>query len=163
MGRGGQGRPAKPTRLKVLEGDRKDRVNTTEPIPFDVEVVPPAWLVALDHEAEVGTETALDVWHRLAPDLIRTKVLTAWDVEAFAVFCDAVVNHRRAAEQVSREGVTGEGARGGIVKHPAVTATKDYAEIMVRYGARFGLTPTDRASLSLGQEHKDPTEDLLSG
>ena len=162
MGRGGQGRPAKPTPLKVLHGDRKDRLNQTEPVPDEGAIEPPGWLVELDRQAEAGTETALDVWHRLAPDLIRKRVLTSWDVEAFAVYCDAVVGHRRAAAQVAEQGLTVQGVRG-VVKNPTLTALKDYAEIVSRYGARFGLTPSDRASLSVGGEQRDPKDDLLSG
>jgi P27 family predicted phage terminase small subunit len=162
MGRGGQGRPSKPSSLKVLHGDRKDRINDAEPVPDAEEVTAPAWIVAIDHEAEVGTETALDVWNRLAPDLVRKKVLTSWDVEAFATYCDAVVNHRRASEEVARDGVTVMGAKS-IVRNPAVVAAKTYADVMARYGARFGLTPSDRASLSLGEGRRDPREDLLSG
>ncbi|MFF4548601.1 phage terminase small subunit P27 family [Streptomyces sp. NPDC001406] len=162
MGRGGQGRPSKPTALKVLHGDRSDRINAAEPVPDEGDIQPPAWLAELEAEAEPGTGSALGVWRRLAPDLIRKRVLTAWDVEAFAVFCDAVVGHRRAALEVARSGLTVAGARG-VVKNPALTALKDYAEILSRYGARFGLTPSDRASLSIGGDAQDPKYDLLTG
>ncbi|MDG9703795.1 phage terminase small subunit P27 family [Streptomyces sp. DH37] len=162
MGRAGQGRPSKPTSLKVLHGDRKDRINDTEPVPDEGAIEPPGWLVELDRQADAGQETALDLWHRLAPDLIRKRVLTPWDTEAFAVFCDAVIGHRRAAVQLATEGLTVQGSRG-VVKNPMLTALKDYTEIVVRYGSRFGLTPSDRASLSLGGEQRDPKEDLLSG
>ncbi|WP_304455971.1 phage terminase small subunit P27 family [Nocardiopsis sp. YSL2] len=162
MGRGGQGRPTKPTSLKVLHGDRPDRINDGEPIPDEGEIAPPEWLLDLDAEAKDGVESALDVWHRLTPDLIRQGVLTAWDVESFAVFCDAVVGHRRAAMTVSREGLTIAGARG-TVKNPALTALKDYAEIVARYGARYGLTPSDRASLSIGGDAHGAKDDLLTG
>ncbi|WP_151484851.1 P27 family phage terminase small subunit [Streptomyces albicerus] len=49
------------------------------------------------------------------------------------------------------------------MKNPALTALKDYAEIVGRYGARFGLTPSDRASLSIGGDARDPKDDLLTG
>jgi len=159
---GSRGPAPKPTSLRLLHGDHPERVNKAEPVPDEGSVEPPGWLVELDRQAEAGTETALDVWHRLAPDLIRKRVLTPWDVEAFAVFCDAVVGHRRAAAQVAEQGLTVQGARG-VVKNPALTALKDYAELVVRYGARFGLTPSDRSQLSLGGEQRDPKDDLLSG
>lgn len=153
MGRGGQGRPAKPTNLKVLHGDRKDRINDGEPVPAAVEVVPPAWFAEAAAASPEGQESALDVWHRMAPDLIDKGVLTTWDVEAFAVYCDVVVRFRQASMEVSRTGMTIDGARG-TVKNPAVTAAKDYADLMHRYGARFGLTPSDRAGLKV--ERGDP-------
>ncbi|MGW0824465.1 P27 family phage terminase small subunit [Streptomyces sp. NPDC002845] len=68
-------------------------------MPDEGKIGPPAWLVDLDAEGEDSTESALDVWRRLVPDLIRKRVLTPWDVEAFAVFCDAVTGYRRTAVQ----------------------------------------------------------------
>ncbi|GAB3214291.1 hypothetical protein GCM10027294_53490 [Marinactinospora endophytica] len=94
------GRPRKPTAQKRLDGDREDRINNNEPIPSARPVEPPAWLIALDVDAHPGEETALDVWQRLAPDLEKTGVLTPWDADHLAVFCDAVINHRRASEEV---------------------------------------------------------------
>ncbi|MFD7319545.1 P27 family phage terminase small subunit [Streptomyces sp. NPDC059875] len=86
-------------------------------------------------------------------------VLTAWDVEAYANWCDAVARRRTAAEHVAQE--------GAVVEHPVyskngdVTGTRvgknawllalDAADAQVqRYGARFGLTPSDRAQLKIG-------------
>ncbi len=63
---------------------------------------------------------------------------------------------------MARSGLTVAGARGQV-KNPALTALKDYAEIVGRYGARFGLTPSDRASLSIGGDARDPKDDLLTG
>jgi P27 family predicted phage terminase small subunit len=163
VGKAGQGRPAKPTSLKVLHGDRKDRINTSEPQPTESTVTPPAWLALADAETEQAHESALDVWRRMAPDLIKRGVLTAWDVEAFAVYCDAVVKFRQASLEVTRGGMTIEGARGSV-KNPAVTAAKDYADLMQRYGARFGLTPSDRASLSVkGDEDAGKGAERLLG
>ncbi len=100
MGR--RGPPPKPTALRVLHGDRKDRINTSEPSPAAAEVRPPDWL---------GGE-ALGVWRRLAPDLERKGVLSAWDVEAFAVYCDAAVRHVKSVERLDVEGEVVAGARG---------------------------------------------------
>lgn len=148
MGRGGQGRPKTPTAVAELNGYRKDRINHDEPQPAEAEVVPPNWMVLAHNETPTGEESSLDVWQRLAPDMITKKVLTAWDVESFAVYCTSVVGYRRAALEVARHGMTRETAQG-IVKNPAVTAMKDCADLMNRYGAKFGLTPSDRAALAI--------------
>ncbi|MCA1185718.1 phage terminase small subunit P27 family [Saccharopolyspora sp. 6T] len=148
MGRGGQGRPSKPTALKILHGDQKSRINVDEPIPDLGEIRPPEWLVLIDGESPDGAETALDVWNRMVPDLIAKGVLTPWDVEGMAVYCDAVIKHRQASIEVARNGMTIQGSQG-TTKNPAVTAMKDCAELMNRYGAKFGLSPSDRANLSL--------------
>lgn len=150
MGRRGPA-PA-PTALKLLHGvDKKNpgRVNRDEPQPSELEIEPPAWLA----------EDAVEVWDRLAGDLIAKRVLTAWDVDAYAAFCDAVARRARAAEHLADE--------GEVVEHPVynkngdVTGSRlgknpwllvlDGADAQVqRYGARFGLTPSDRGQLKLG-------------
>jgi phage terminase small subunit len=77
----GQRGPApRPTALKILHGDREDRINRTEPVPSDGEVEPPTWL----------TEGARERFLRLAPDLHRNAGLAWWDNDMFAVYCDLV-------------------------------------------------------------------------
>ncbi|MBB6174200.1 P27 family predicted phage terminase small subunit [Nocardiopsis mwathae] len=82
-------------------------------------------------------------------------VLTSWDVDLFAVYCDAVVNHRRASAEVARRGILVEGQRGNLVKNPALQVARDYADMMSRIGARFGLSPSDRAGIDI-VEGDDP-------
>lgn len=156
---GERGPRKKPSAQARLEGARD--VNDDEPIPAEGDVFPPAWLVALGHEADIGTETGLDVWHRLAPDLVRTGVLTPWDVDEFAVFCDAVINHRLAAAEVAKHGLLVYGAKGNLVKNPATQLTRDYADVMVKIGARFGLSPSDRAGLRVERGSSDDSEDYF--
>lgn len=153
MGRGGQGRPAKPTTLKVLHGDRSDRVNTAEPVPSG-EVVPPEGL----------SDGALAVWRRLAPDLERKGVLTAWDVDEFAVVCDAVARHRRAAEILDEESEVGQNRFGERVVRPWFRVWAETAGVLAKFGGRFGLSPSDRASLAVADDEPGgDKEDLLSG
>lgn len=146
---GKRGPAPKPTGLRVLHGDRKDRINTDEPAPGVLDVDPPAWLSA----------AALEVWHHLAEDLAVKGVLTAWDTEAYACWCDAVARRREAAERVAEEGAVVEhpvyNKNGDLTGHrlgknPWLLAL-DAADAQVqRYGARFGLTPSDRAQLKIG-------------
>ncbi|MEU3020100.1 phage terminase small subunit P27 family [Nocardiopsis sp. NPDC007018] len=149
---GERGRKSKPTSLKILHGDREDRINRDEPLPGQGEVVAPAWIVELDEASTGEHETALGVWNRLAPDLARKGVLTPWDVDQFAVFCDAVVRHREATRAVDREGALVEGQKGNLVRNPGIQIARDYADLMVKVGSRFGLTPGDRADLKIERE-----------
>ncbi|TQE35464.1 phage terminase small subunit P27 family [Streptomyces ipomoeae] len=145
---GKRGPAPKPTQLRVLHGDRKDRINADEPTPDVGEVLPPAWL----------SDAALDVWEAFAGDLEAKRVLTPWDTEAFANWCDAVARRRDAAEHVEEEGAVVEAPvfnkNGDLVGHrraknPWLMAL-DAADAQVqRYGARFGLTPSDRAQLKI--------------
>lgn len=139
MARGeGGGRPPKPTNLKVLHGDRADRVNTTEPQPATHGVEPPQWLAG----------EALQRWYEMAPDRIAKQVLTAWDVEAFAEFCVAVVH-----------------ARDALLADPFDSAhAKRCVDMVTALGGRFGWTPSDRTKLTIGDgPRRDDDGDLLTG
>ncbi|MFJ9382061.1 phage terminase small subunit P27 family [Streptomyces sp. NPDC101455] len=148
---GKRGPAGKPTALRVLHGDRKDRINTDEPQPSAGDVAAPDWL----------SDRALEVWDAYAPDLEAKRVLTSWDVETFAAWCDAVARRRDAAEHVDDEGAVveldvfnknGELTGTRRAKNPWLLAL-DAADAQVqRYGARFGLTPSDRASLKIPNE-----------
>jgi P27 family predicted phage terminase small subunit len=152
VGKAGQGRPTKPSALKVLHGDRKDRLNTEEPVPSG-DILPPAGL----------SERALAVWERLAPDLTAKGVLSAWDTDEFAIVCDAVARHRTAAERLDLEGETGENRFGERVVSPVFRVWAESASVIAKFGGRFGLSPSDRASLKVGDATKKPSEDLLTG
>ncbi|MFC8247710.1 P27 family phage terminase small subunit [Streptomyces chartreusis] len=143
---GKRGPVGKPTALRVLHGDRKDRINSDEPQPDADEIAPTDWL----------GERALEVWAAYAPDLEARQVLTPWDVEAFAAWCDAVARRRDAAEHVDEETAVVE--LDVFNKNGELTGTRrakntwllalDSADAQVqRYGARCGLTPSDRAGL----------------
>lgn len=139
----------------MLHGDRKDRINTDEPQPASGEVVAPEW-IGDDARAE---------WARLAPDLVRTGVLTAWDTDAFAVLVTAIVHHRQAAQLVNTTGVVVANPNGaGAIPNPALRVVTEQARIITTYGGRFGLTPSDRAQLKIGGkvETKADAQRLLS-
>lgn len=53
MGR--RGPAAKPTQLRILHGDRKDRINDGEPVPPEAEVACPDW----------ASDPARAIWERL--------------------------------------------------------------------------------------------------
>jgi P27 family predicted phage terminase small subunit len=161
MGRRGPA-PA-PTALKLVKGTRKDRVNTAEPKPAEVagKVIPPEWLTA----------DALELWTQYAPDLERQGVLRAWDVEHFAAWCDSAAQRRRAtaalaeSSEVVEEPVISKGELVGhrLVRNPWTLVQKSATDAMQRYGARFGLTPSDRSQLKVGDGTTNPTDDLLTG
>lgn len=140
-------RKPRPNHLKALEGCREDRLNRDEPIPEeDGDIVPP---VQLPNDAQA-------VWDRLAPDMIEKRVLTAWDVDAFASYCRSVALYNRAAALVDESPVTAAGSHGGTVINPAVRAMAT-AEAMARsIGQRFGLTPGDRAALKVDHSSGRP-------
>ena len=142
-----------PTSLKLLHGTRSDRVNTSEPVPAQGEVQPPAWL----------DEDALQVWNRLAPDLTDKGILTPWDTDAFGEYCALVVVNRNAMLDVARNGTTittveRELSNGTLLfhtsKNPAWQVARESATLLVTYGGRFGLNPSARSQLSIQPAEK---------
>lgn len=137
---GKRGPAPTPTALRLLKGDRKDRVNTQEPTPAKIPLEAPDYL---DDDARA-------IWDRLAADHFAKVGATHWDADALAVYCTAVVHHRRAVQLVNSTGVlikAGSRGHGGLVKHPAMQVIRDQAAIIRAYAQEFGLTPSARSSL----------------
>ncbi|MBV8177719.1 MAG: phage terminase small subunit P27 family [Mycobacterium sp.] len=137
MGR--RGPTPRPNHLKAIEGVREHRLNRDEPVPERGAVVPP---VDLEPEAQA-------VWDRLAPELIAKRVLTSWDVDAFASYCRWTAMYNEAAEAVKRSGLMVMGSQGQQVLAPAVRAMEIADKAARSTGQRFGLTPGDRAQLKV--------------
>lgn len=142
MARAGMGRPAKPTSLRILHGDHPERINRHEPKPAEDRVEPTQPLA----------EYAQQVWDSLASDLVAKRVLTPWDAYAFTAYCVAAGTFRQASERLATDGLTAEGSAGGVIKSPYWQIMRDSLDMMVKLGGRFGLTPSDRATLGVPGE-----------
>jgi P27 family predicted phage terminase small subunit len=136
------GRPRTPNHLKILRGDREDRINRGEPVPSDHAITPPVEL----------SPGAQEVWDRLAPDLIDKRVLTAWDVDMFTVFCDAAATYQECRSLLGSEYVAPGSIKGTFVKSAYWRVMRDCVETMIRVGGRFGLNPADRARIDVSGE-----------
>jgi len=139
MGSRSSGRRPRPNHLKALEGSRESRINRNEPIPDDAPILPP---VELPPDARA-------VWDRLAPDLIAKRVLQAWDVDSFGVYCRAVALFNRAAAEVEADGASTERRYKGLVPSPAFRVMVAAEKMMTSTGSRFGLSPADRARIQV--------------
>lgn len=161
MGRRG---PAKrPTNLAILHGEtRPSRVNLDEPKPDLGRVVPPRELGPREQE----------IWDRLAPDMIRKGVLTPWDVDTFATFCQMVIVNADAAADVGLNGtsvttVVRELSDGTLIydlrKNPAWQVMRESATAIVTLGGRFGMNPSDRSQITMNGKEVEDDDDLLTG
>jgi phage terminase small subunit len=95
-------------------------------------------------------------------------------VDEFAAFCDAVDRRDRSADHLDRDGEVIEtpvynrhGERSGerTVLSPWWQVWKGANDAMLRFGGRFGLSPSDRAALKVdhGRQRQSNGEDLLTG
>jgi P27 family predicted phage terminase small subunit len=133
-----------PNHLKILQGVREDRINRNEPIPAESDIAPAMEL----------SEGARAIWDRLAPDLIDKGCLSAWDVDMFTVFCDAAAMYYELRSQVASYTVAG--SVNNTVVNPLLRIMRDCIETMTRIGARFGLTPSDRAGIDVSASDEPP-------
>lgn len=144
-----------PRDLALLYGVPANRRNDQEPVPQVGPVEPPAWL----------SGAALDTWRRLAPELIERNCLTAWDTDLFARYCWAEALSARLMAEIDRDGPLVPGVRGNeMVKHKSWAPLRQLIAEMVQLGSRFGLTPSDRRSISAAPAPTAPggPERLLS-
>lgn len=146
------GRPRKPTALALLHGDDKvhpERFNRREPRPTG-EAIPPPWLTA----------AARELWDQLAPWMTKVGTLTAIDGPLFAEFCEVMVlarfaRGRAALEIAGRLPIVAGGSSASASWARAI-------HIAASLGGRFGMTPADRARISVGGDYHDEGSDLLT-
>lgn len=148
---GSRGPNPAPTALRLVRGDRPDRINLDEPLPAAAEVFCPDWV------ADWGQK----LWAQLAPDLVDKGVLTFWDVPLFASGCDWWALYRQAIQDVWVQGTLIVGTRGVNVKNPNVEVAKAAFESATKIFARFGLTPADRAQLRLSPKGRSSSAERL--
>jgi P27 family predicted phage terminase small subunit len=147
---GKHGPPPKPTPLRILEGNRSHRPLVAETPPAKGDCQPPEHL----HSDSAA------VWAQLAPELESKGLLAPRYLPAFEVFCDAVVQYRRAAALLARTGPVVAGRDGNVVTNPASREFARYAVIVRAYGADFGMSPaalTAISRLSDQSEHGSPS------
>jgi P27 family predicted phage terminase small subunit len=142
------GTKPKPTKLKVLEGTRKDRVNQSEPSPPKVAPECPKWLL----------DEAKAEWNRMAPILEQMGLLTSIDKAAFAGYCQAYAKWRGAEEFLKEHGTTYKipkrGKDGKVISiymapFPEVAIARASLEQVRQFCVEFGLTPSSRGRISL--------------
>lgn len=152
---GKRGPAPKPTNLRLLHGDRKDRINDEEPQPADgLPELPP------------GTSPQVaEVWAYTLKQLGVMKLATPADRDVLLAYCEAVVVHRKASDILARSSVLIKGLHGGLVKNPAVQIQRDSAIVMRALAQEFGLTPSARSQIRMGNGKKDndSAARLLSG
>lgn len=148
--------PAKtPSNIVSLRGDNSHRPkNTSEPKPPPITPSCPYWL---DRRAK-------NEWKRVVP-LLESLGLTAQVYRApLAAYCQCYSEWVQANQVIQKEGLTYKTRSGMIRQRPEVAIRQKARNDMLRFAARFGLTPADIAGLHANETHgPDEFERWLNG
>lgn len=137
------GPPPTPSKLVELKGNPgKKKLSGGEPEPTKGAPKPPADL----------TGEALAEWSRVVPELDRLGLLTKVDRAYLVAYVEAWATFNSARAAMREYGALVAGRDGGMVKNPAAQVMRDAADLMLKFGSRFGLSPSDRTRLSLPVE-----------
>ena len=144
------GRRPLPTALKLLTGNRGRRpLNHREPKPEIA--LPPA----PDHLDPVARKE----WDRVAPELFALGVLSRLDVAVLAAYCCSHSLELTAASYVRRHGAVLSGPRGRQYANPMLKIANEARRDKMRFAVEFGMTPSSRTRLDVGQLGKFKLDD----
>lgn len=151
---GSRGPAAKPTALKILEGNPGNRrLNDNEPkygLSEETNKAPP-WL----------GKYAKKEWKRVLPLLSKNGLMTDADYMALCAYCQNVDTWVNAEKMKRAEGLTEVTSKGCTIQHPAVGIANTAMTNMLKFAKEFGLTPASRANLS-AKKFEDEENPLLT-
>lgn len=146
----GQRGPApKPSALKQLHASGLP-INENEPKP-DVEAPEcPKWLDAM----------ARAEWVAIVPLLLANRILSRLDRAALSAYCQCYSRWQQAELDIQKYGTTFTTAKGYVCQRPEVGISNKALELMSKFLAKFGLSPSDRTKVSSAPESlpDDPAE-----
>ena len=134
-----RGRKPKPTQLKLLDGDRSDRINHSEPRPTSGLPRCPAHL----------PPAAKAKWRQLAKE---TTWLARPDGDLLALYCTAWARWLKAEAEIALTDVVfmAKGKNKGeefFYQSPYLAVANKAMEQMHKLGACLGLNPVDRTRI----------------
>lgn len=144
---GKRGPKPEPTALKVLKGNPGKRpLNDSEPQPVG-DAQCPDWI----------SEDSRKYWEYIVSVLSSVPgLLTIADSASLALMADTLALYRRAQMEVEGGSITCMSEKGSEYQHPAVGIRNKAAAELKQWFAKFGMTPSDRAGLSIpGHEEGD--------
>jgi len=134
-------KPAKPTALKKLEGNRGHRpLNPCEPTPPPPK---PEDLLCPKHLTGVARET----WNEVVPALVPLGLFTALDRQAMTVYCLTRQRFHQAHDELEKQSLIKRSARGRQIVNPLLRVVDQAARQLARMGAEFGLSPSARSPM----------------
>lgn len=155
MGR--RGPPAKPTKLKLLEGTfRPDRAPVNEPQPTAGAPPMPSWIRG-DKDARVAWDMALE-------ELGAMGMLCRVDGSGLEGFAASYSRAVKAQRLIKKKGVVIETPFGDKANPACGIADKAWAAVK-GFGQLYGFNPSSRSRLEAPPKEgtKDQAEDFLFG
>lgn len=156
-----RGRPATPTKLKVLQGTyRPTRDQFGEEAERGIQRLkpgdpPPRWLRGA-HQ--------IKAWREFVSTLGELEIVTVGDVYSVAMLCDAFGRFLTARDIILAEGEIIDGPRGPM-SHPAYRHMVESWNQVKGMMIEFGLTPAARSRVTKvgGEDNEDPFEKWNKG
>jgi P27 family predicted phage terminase small subunit len=107
-------------------------------------------------------EEARKEWRRLARELAELGLLTSIDRGLLAAYCQAHALWVEAVSSIQRYGTMVKSPNGYPMQSPYVAVANKQVDIMVRIAAEFGMTPSSRTRIRVGDRTpQDPFETFL--
>jgi P27 family predicted phage terminase small subunit len=133
------GRKPKPTRFKLLEGVRQDRINKNEPKPPPTVPDPPEHL----------DEIARAEWDRLVVKLENCGIMTEIDDNGLAALCTWFSRWVQAERMVQEQGLIVKAPKTKVpMQNPALSIANKAMQEMAKLLAEFGMTPSSRSKVN---------------
>ena len=152
------GRKPKATHLKLLAGHPGHRpLNESEPNPEGVDETP-------DPPAHLSGEARVE-WARTFPVLLRNKMISEVDINAFSAYCQACGRYLVAESMVAKQGEVLISPSGFPIQNPYLAVSNKAQEQMHKAETEFGMTPSSRSRVSTGapSNKKNRFLDLIDG
>jgi P27 family predicted phage terminase small subunit len=135
-----RGRKPKPTRLKLIEGNPGKRpITGREPKPPSAQPTCPSHL----------SPKAKAEWKRLAASLNGIGLLTMIDRAALAAYCQSWGRWVEAERKLTETPPLLKTPAGYVQQSPWLTIANKERELMAKYMAELGLTPSSRSRLAI--------------
>lgn len=133
--------PPVPTALKLLRGNPGKRpINRKEPRP-SLDVAIPDWL----------SPNAAKHWPVVAKQLHHAGLLTAIDVTALGLYCEAFARWRDANDRIVKYGTVIKTPNGYPIQSPYLAIANKAHEQMVRLLVEFGMSPSSRSRCTVAK------------
>lgn len=129
------GRPPKPRRMKIIQGNSGKR-----PIGED----PPVELGIPECPAHLTPEAAIE-WNRVSQELNEAGLLAKADRGALAAYCQTWARWVDAETQLAKTGTVVKAPSGYPIQSPYLAIANKALELMRSFMVEFGMTPVSRA------------------